>query len=505
MSKLLLFVLFLFIVPFHLLSQVLPREGSKLNYRLVGFSFPQERNASRYKIEIAAGNYSTVDSFKKHVIQSAVSDSNKVMAEVPSFGSQYTWQVVYTAKKAAAIHSTHSPLYHFSTMMNDHVDTGKLRLRILQPAEEYKDAYVAMDAGGVLYDMTGRPVWYIPDTNGFGGFVGAMQFTPEGTVTFLYGKKNYEINGSGAVLWQTPDHVILDGDTVVTYFHHEFIKRPNGHYMMLGFDTKMCKLVSTKDTSYIIVSNDKKKEKEGYKLGRFGAIIEYDEKDSVVWSWRTSKYLIGSDFDYDNSLDSNIRFDPHDNTFYFDEKNNWIYLGFRNLNRILKIEYPSGKILRTYGENFKPGNKGIGGGLFCNLHNISRSQEGYLYFFNNNSCMRTDSLPTVVMLQEPASPDDTFKKIWEYTCTVEGNNHKLFYSGGSALELPDRSMFVCMGSDYSKVFIVNRDKKILWSALPERYMENESWTPIKEYRANIITRKDLEHLIWNAETYTSPR
>ena len=68
------------------------------------------------------------------------------------------------------------------------------------------------------------------------------------------------------------------------------------------------------------------------------------------------------------------------------------------------------------------------------------------------------------------------------------------------LELPDGNLFVCMGSEFSKLFIVNRGKKVLWSALPERYIEPDTkWVPNHEYRANIISRKDLEQIIWNAE------
>ncbi len=40
--------------------------------------------------------------------------------------------------------------------------------------------------------------------------------------------------------------------------------------------------------------------------------------------------------------------------------------------------------------------------------------------------------------------------------------------GGNVIELPDGSLFSCMGGSYSKVFIVNMNKEILWSALPEK-------------------------------------
>jgi hypothetical protein len=500
-----LIIVFCFIIPLQLSSQILPIENSKLNYRLIGFSFPVDPNAIKYTIEIAAGAYDVAGAFAKNISLSVDSKTNRLIAEVPSFGKQYTWRIVYTDKKKV---SRESALYHFSTMMNPHVDTGKLRLRILLPAApQYKDDYVAVDGGGVVYDMKGRPVWFIPDTNGFGGNVACLQFTPQGTITFIY-RSAYEINYNGDILWQTPHKGIINGDTVHgEYYHHEFTKLANGHFMALVMQMLLCKTVSVKDSNYLIISKDKDKtEANGYKLGRFGALVEYDEKGNAVWSWESSKYLPGADFAYFNPTDTNTKYDAHENAFYFDERNKVIYLGFRNLNRIIKIAYPAGKVLGTYGENFKPGAKhaGEGDGLFCNQHSIGRTQDGYLYYFNNNSC-RNNEVPSVVMLQEPVSLTDTLKKVWEYSCPVEGD-YKNFVSGGNATELPDRSLFVNMGSKYSKLLIVNRDKKILWSALPEKYEAVEQrWLPMHEYRATIISREEMERLIWGASDTKSVR
>lgn len=500
MSKIFIALLF-FILPLSLWSQIMPKEGSKLHYRLIGFSFPPDPDANKYNLEIAAGYYNREDSFTKNIVQSVNSSGNKIIAEAPSFGSQYTWRVVGTGKKA---HAKKSPLYHFSTGMNVHVDTTLLRLRILQPAEpQYKDHYVSVDGGGVLYDMNGRAVWYIPDTNGFSGNVADMKFTPQGTITFIY-RDNYEINYNCDILWKTPDKGIFLSDTAHgELYHHEFTKLSNGHFMALGMQFLMCRSVSSKESSYIIISTDKdnnKAEKDGYKQGKFGGLIEYDERGNVVWWWKSSKYLQECDFAYFNPVDTNVKFDAHDNAFFFDEKNKVIYIGFKNLNRIIKIEYPSGKVLRTYGEIFKPGVQGTGTGLFCGQHSIGLTEDGYLYYFNNNSC-RPGARPAVVILQEPVSLSDTFKKVWEYYCTAEGKFSSHFSQGGNAIELPDQSLFVNMGSKYSKLLIVNREKKVMWSALPERYLETETrWIPNYEYRANIISRKDLERLIWSAET-----
>ena len=75
-----------------------------------------------------------------------------------------------------------------------------------------------------------------------------------------------------------------------------------------------------------------------------------------------------------------------------------------------------------------------------------------------------------------------------------------FKSGGNVIELPDRSMFTSLSTDlYSNIFIVSVDKKILWSAFPEKWNQIETkWEPIYQYRASIITKqKEIGLLLWN--------
>ena len=55
-----------------------------------------------------------------------------------------------------------------------------------------------------------------------------------------------------------------------------------------------------------------------------------------------------------------------------------------------------------------------------------------------------------------------------------------------------------MNNEYSKTLIVNREKKVLWSGVAERWNKGEKkWMIILQYRAGIIeNRKQLEQLIW---------
>ena len=136
----------------------MPAEGSRLNYRVIGFRFPFMQGGVDYKLEIAAGNYSTEDSFKKNIIAKLPVKRNKIIAEVPAFGAPYTWRYSYSLKHT----TTRSPLYHFSTLSVPEVETNDIRLRIMQPPLKHTGDYVFMDGNWTLYDINGRPVWYLP-------------------------------------------------------------------------------------------------------------------------------------------------------------------------------------------------------------------------------------------------------------------------------------------------------------------------------------------------------
>ena len=105
-------------------------------------------------------------------------------------------------------------------------------------------------------------------------------------------------------------------------------------------------------------------------------------------------------------------------------------------------------------------------------------------------------------MKEPAHGGPLEKK-WEYSCVLEGTTLKRnlqFRSGGNVIELPDSSIFTSLATDlYSNIFIVSEDKKVQWSAMPEKWNLLESkWEPVFQYRASIITdQKDKERLIWN--------
>ncbi len=502
MHKILSVLFFLFVVPYVLYSQITPREGRTLNYRLIGFSFPEVRSNTGCTLQIALGNYNSEDSFRKNIIVSRQCKADKIITEVPAFGKEYTWRTVC---KVDGLQITKSELHHFSTGIIPFVDTGYTRLRIIKKATKYKEDYVFLDGTKTLYDMEGHPLWYLPDIGGIGLPPRDLKLSPQRTVTFLLDNHAYEVNYNGEVLWKSSNDGKVSG-VLGEGYNHEFTRLANGHYMVLGKKFALWELPSSIDSSVlnapgVIIVKDSITKKYYQKM-ELGTVIEYDHAGNVVWSWNSSEYLKGSDLYRRRTLEGLFDLDIHENSFYFDEQAKVVYVSCRDVSRILKIKYPEGNVLNSYGGAYIPGDREVQKSLFCHQHSCRLSKEGYLYLFNNNGC-NPDQHPKLIMMKEPKGPKDTLEKIWEYDCNVEGMNEKnpidpTFMAGGNVLELPDHSIFASMCVMYGNMFIVSRDKKILWNAISESWMPaKKKWKVQTNYRASIITRKELEGLIWN--------
>ncbi len=480
-------------------GQIQPREGKALNYRIIGFSFPAAKGSTGYKLEIAEGNCQSEQAFSSGIINTIASSTNKIVAEVPYFGSQYTWRVVYngTAKKK-------SPLHHFSTMANEELDSTKIRLRILTPASKYKDGYVFMDSYKALFDMKGKPVWFLPMKPGETSLPRDIKATPFGTITYMMMMDVYEINYDGDTLWKSPVSYQPFDDARIT-FHHQLSRLKNGNYMVLGNEFVLQKKNTGDDTLLNLEplrQNNPDQSDTTYRKLVFGTVIEYDKNGKIVWQWKSSSYFNNSDIGARKLPDGTVNANVHENAFYFDEEKKNLYVSFKAISRIVKIKYPEGTVVAAYGDKFaadKPENENE---KFCEQHSCNISQEGYLYLYNNNLCHRMKR-PEIVVMQEPANPKEEPKVIWKYICDIEPEatyqkQNQQFPTGGNVIELPDQSILCCMGGTYSKTFIVTKDNEILWSALPEKWDEREfQWKPYGQYRASMLTsRKELEILIW---------
>ncbi len=517
------FLFFALIFQFHLNAQTFPSEGKKLHYRIVGFKFITDKPTGKFHLEVAKGTYNSLDSFKKNVILNLSCTTNKVVGELPWFGTDYTWRVVTGSKSE----NKNDSLHHFSTGSIPIVDSNNCRLKVKVPASKHKDAYVFSDMSKVLYDMNGKPVWYLPNVLGIIGgnaVVRDMKRSTAGTITLLANDRPYEIDYNGNLIWRGPREGYVSGDSV-EHFHHEFTRLDNGHYMVLGnellpfeagnINSNMDTLVPTAiDGNGQPANNlpnnalpegmtpgDKRKGNRNMHPVKisYGTILEYDKFGKLLWYWKSSEYY--GQVDFHNCKTGKKLFDIHENSFCFDQKKQKVYVGFKNISQIVKLSYPDAAIENIFGSLYYPGEPCSDSALFWEQHACRIAKNGDLLVFNNN--MRNlNEPPRIEMMEEVQGAKFYLKKKWEYQYPIDlrGLQRLPLTNGGNVEELEDESIFVSMCTPYSNMYIVNKDKELIWDAELEKYNDvDKKWIPFSMYRGSIIDgKKGLEDMIWKS-------
>ncbi len=468
-------------------AQVLPKDYDTLNYRLVGFSVPENRQATGYVLEVHEyfpqdeGGYNTRQLFeKKHT-------NSRIIETTPAFGKDYMWRVKYLKKKKIIDSTT----YHFfSTGYLQYADTTQYRLKVL--SNKMQGRFIQfVDATKTAYDLNGNPVWYLPEIAGVikaEDAVRDLKVTPQNTITFLQEKNAYEIDYNGQLLWKAPNDGRVSGDSIELY-HHEFTRLQNGNYMVLG-SKRRCRPMPEE-----FAERTETKGKNCYDI-LASSIIEYNPNGDIIWHWISDDHFTDEDV-----FESSSPFSTHMNSFYFDEKNKTIYTSHRNINRIVKIEYPSGKVLAEYGESYTKEKKIYGDGLFYGQHSCKVNAAGDMYLFNNN-LKRPKSGPepvyisSVLIFKEPQKNTDSITKIWEYTCDIDTFSQPFAAGSGSVQELPGRLLNVCMGGS-SRIFIVSSSQRLLWNAILQTIANQELWQPVENgYRSYAIENDEFQQLIF---------
>jgi len=485
----LLLVLVLFFSTDRLCAQLVPAEGSQLHYRIIGFSFAGAPGAGSYMLEVAEGTHNSEGSFRAARLSVKETKDNRVIAEVPSFGSAYTWRV--TTKVGGK--ERKGKFNHFTTLPNPLEPSITTRLRVVERSAEIGNIFVFVDCTKALYNAQGEVVWFMPGAlvqqMGLGG-AEDLKCTPQGTIIYLKDGQLNEITYDGKVLGKFPVSG-LPGQRPGGNAHHDAMKLSNGHYMALGDQPLTWKLCDTG-----IVTKSQADTNGGYQTNIFGTVNEYDATGQLVWQYNSADYALHSDVMNLPSADGKFNIDIHPNAFFFDEKNGVLFLGCKNISRILKIHYPDRRLMNVIGRPYKSGDKDLDHELFCQQHAITAGAQGEVYVFSNNTC-GTPPLPKLVVLKEDHNALYGATKLWEYEWKTPGSVG-MRSRGGNVTNLPDSTIFASLSSPYGDIFMVNRKKNILWHAVLEKKEPgSDSWTELSTYRSAIVPdHAALERMIW---------
>ena len=485
-------------------AQVKPSNGSTLNYRIIGFQVPQKKDIATYVLRIAKDSMPDEAQLERRYFIEKKSDSNRFIETVPDFNALYTWQVIYKDKSGKDIGTT--GLNYFRTGYIKYIDTAYYKMQVLNNKMKTDDIYILLDNSAVMYDLKGNPVWYLPDVPQLDTGMHVMRDlkpTSDGTFTALFEHGIYEFDYYGRVLWTGPLNGIKQIETAQTY-HHEFTKLSNGHYMVAGnelMENELPKELKVTDSGDIV-----KRDGKMFRKSVCGNLLDYDETGKLVWSWRSSPFFPSVGVMSPGNRMANIG--THMNSFYFDEKDSIIYVGFRNISTIAKIEYPTGYLkdtyvgkkpvqdMRTDGREreraMREAPNTVGSeneSLFSSQH-ACRVENKLVYIFNNNTIRNPNFISYAEIYKEPDTVGNGLKKIWSYPCNIDTFTNPGAPTGGSIYPISKSEMLVCMGGA-GRIFIVNRDKDLLWNAIPLFKRMDNQVKPLPQYRVSFLRKQDI--------------
>lgn len=495
-NRCLLFFLIFLAITKKGISQIFPKEGSKLNYVLTKFSVPGEAGVKQYEFRIAKGTQMNEKEFNSNIIFTLKDTSNRTVVKLPEYGSSYTWQVGYKKGKK----SYNSKLYHFSTDTSSIVDTQKYRIRVL--SNNYTDSTLLffLDYAKALYDVNGMPVWFLPDVDSVVSKniqIRDLKMTEDSTITFLSNDAAYEIDYKGNVLWRKEGSEILkehgikigrDNRSLIReQCHHEFTKLRNGNYMLMSGENVLLKMPYA--DSVMAMTYGTVKTNDGYyRNTEFGILAEYDAEGKLVWEWKASEYFADKVLFTPESEKSGLYYGTtHMNAFHFNEEDSVIYIGFRDVSSIVKIKYPEGNQLAHYGDFSNSGN------LFAVQHSCALNKAGNLYVFNNNAQSESQEegeASSIVIFREIGI--GKLRKLWEFNCDIDKETPAIGLRGGNVVELDNGDMICCMGTS-PRLFIVGKGKEVLFNAISEQWNAQEKkWVAFPQYRVNPVSNYSMQ-------------
>jgi len=459
------FFLFSFVLMvFCAQAQLNPKPGAKLNYTQVMFECEMIKGAESYVFQLTEDT--TGATFDQLILEQKDS-ANATLVSGLQFGKKYQWRFAGIKKGQAPVWK--GP-YHFEIATDSLLHYGLVSFHVTQNITGANaGGFIMNDCTHSIVDRNGNMVWYLPKIKWRPVMnkksievkpqIFDMRLTPEGTITYLANELATETDLDGNKLWAAPNDGKVSGSNTELY-NHDFKRLPNGHYMVLGGE-QWRRLPAYKDTAGFLKKYPSRKVIDGQECGEveFPTVIEYDKKGKVVWSWNSDSY-----FDPDQSDTTRYIFElkPHVNAFSVDKNDAFVYVGFRNISRIIKIEKKTGKVVDCWGDKTSTHTPA----KFVEIHrqhDATILDNGTIAVFNDNDYPGLDSMASVLLIsQQPADSSNNYIA-WKYVCDFDSLDRHAERNGGNVDQLKNGNFLVCMGN-MNKMFEVTPAKKIVWEA-----------------------------------------
>lgn len=493
-------------------AQILPAPGAKLTYNQVMFEYEKVKGAALYivRVEEDTKGSDTIGRFSENCSVEQTDSSTATVIDGLTFGRKYRW--MYAGLKPGQEPAWKGP--YFFEITRDTLLNNVMSINVTTNfAGANAGGLIVNDCTHTIVDREGKLVWYLANVNwhysklnepvslnptlpGRGTVnntnhkfevkpvIYDLKLTPYGTITDLEDSFPLERDLNNNIIWKAPNDDRVSG-MFYEYYNHDFKRLANGHYMVLG--NQVWRLLP----DYCDTAAIKKKYPEiklfgGKQYARvdFGTIIEYDKNKNVVWSWKSQNYF-DSDALKPITGDLRLHFElkPHINAFSVDRDNKFVYAGFRDASRIVKIEKATGNVVDSWGP------KTLAAAMhkvpIHGQHDANVLDNGNIAVFDNNDYPGRDSIPSVIIFSQQAT--DSGHIVWKYDCSLPPGQRRAKRTGGNVDQLKNGNFLVCMG-DVDKISEITKDKRVVWQA---------------EIKPNIKRSFDYVHRLYRAHYVSS--
>jgi len=457
--------LLLLAVATNITCQVIPQPGAKLNYTQVMFEYEKVSGSGYYLIQITEDTSGA--SFERNVLEKSDSATATLITNL-QFGKKYQWR--YAGVKNGQRLAWKGP-YHFEILTDTLLYKNLVNLVITKnDSDANAGGLILNDCTHSITDRNGNLVWFLQKVDWHLTFakknmevkpqIFDLRLTPYGTITYLADSAPQECDLSGKKLWKAPNDNKVSGRGGEGY-NHDFKRLPNGHYMVLGNETWR-KLPPYNDTGVIRRKYSTRRVFDGAEFAsvEFATVMEYDKKGKLVWSWNSQNYL---DPDPLQPWRTNAQSDwdelAHVNAFSTDKNNEYVYVGFRNISRIVKVEKSTGKVVDSWGQQW-PGGEARNKLPIHRQHDANYLDDSTLAVFNSNDYPGYDSFSRAIVFS--TRHEDNGRIVWSFDCDFDSLDRHASRNGGNIDRLKNGNFLICMGN-MNRIFEVTPGKKIVWA------------------------------------------
>lgn len=463
---------------------VLPKEKSVLHSGTVYFEENTSEKKGVYKLKVFASS-AKVKSDSAFISKECLLPSYSCSGF--NWGATYFWRVDVINKKGAVIQV--GTLHSFSLVeefSSPYFDSTKIDVLTNKP-NLHANGYLVIDYLRGIFDRQGKLVWKLPNIDGLidaSAEVRDLKFTKNNTITLFTNSRPIEIDLHGNVVWSLPSPFVFMGDTVA--FHHDFEKTNHDTYLLVANHKAMRKITGI-DVEEFKRSQRIYEERNGELFTPIDVaiILEIDLQGNVVWWWDSNLFLDDIDLNSRKRPDGLPQMQTHANAVDINAENTKVFVGFRDISRVLVIDKKTKLVDISYGEKYPSGKAKWGNGLFKQQHDAKPTARNSFFIFNNNGPKGNFGISSIIELTADSTKASD-PVMWSFNLDFDTLTKGRSGSGGNVNELPNGNIFLCAGQ-LNRIFEVTRQKEIVWDAFVYALQKSDNkWHAMPNYRASWV-------------------